>query len=80
MSPEENAAKVKEALKQFDRAVRPVVSDVLGLAEKATEQALSALRRAEGSVGDIANAAVQVGAARADLIASVANSKKTNGR
>jgi hypothetical protein len=65
MSPEDNAKKVKEALEQFDHAVRPVVSDVLGLAEKA-------LQRAHGSVGDIASAAVRVGAAQADLIASTA--------
>jgi hypothetical protein len=73
MFPED---KVKETLHQFSSVTTPVVTEILGIARRSVAEALGALQKAESSVGDIANAAVNVASAHADLLAS---SLKSNG-
>jgi len=72
MSPED---KVKETLHQFNSVTTPVVTELLGIAGRGVAEALAALQKAESNVSNIANAAVNVASAHADLLAS---SLKTN--
>jgi hypothetical protein len=73
MRPED---KVKETLHEFNRVTTPVLTDILAIAQKGVAEALAALQRAQKSVPDIANAAVNVGSAQADLIASTGPKSK----
>jgi hypothetical protein len=60
----------KRAVADFDRATRPVVSKVLDLAQKGIAQGMAAVQAAEANVDTIADAAVRVAYAQADLLAS----------
>jgi hypothetical protein len=63
-------ARVKEALERLNKVATPVVTDILGIAQRGVAEALSALQRAQESAPAIANAAVDVGSAHADLLTS----------
>ncbi len=68
--------KVKEALDRLNKVAAPAVTDVLAIAQRGVEETLAALQRAQGSVSDIANAAVNLGKAQADLLASTTGRNK----
>jgi hypothetical protein len=63
--------RVKEALERLHKVATPTVNDILSIAQ-------AALQRAQASVPDIADAARDVGAAHADLLASSLGGKRPN--
>lgn len=62
--------RVKEALDRMSKVAAPVVTDLLTIAQRGVAETLAALQRAQASVPDIADAAVNLGAAHADLLAA----------
>lgn len=69
-TPPNNNASVKEALDHLGKVTTPLVSDLLCIAEKGAAEAVHALQRAQASTSEIVNAAINVGSAHADLLAS----------
>ena len=68
--------KVKEALDRLHKATTPMVTDILSFAQRGVTETLAALQRAQTSVPDIADAAVNLGAAHADLLTSTIERKR----
>ena len=67
----EGSERVKEALERLQKVTTPMVNDILSIAQ-------AALQRAQASVPDVADAARDVGAAQADLLASSLGGKRSN--
>ena len=74
-SPE--SVRVKKAMKRMNKVTTPVVTDILAIAQRSVGEALTALKKAESAVPKIAEAAVDVGAAQADLLASAVKRDRT---
>ena len=68
MSPKGQSAKFNQRVADFDKTTRPVARQVLGLASQGLAQLGSALKVAQSNVDNIADAAVRVAAAHADLV------------
>lgn len=68
MSSRAQGAKFKQRVADFDKTARPVARQVLGLASQGVAQLGSALKVAQSNVDDIADAAVRLAAAHADLV------------
>jgi hypothetical protein len=79
MSSRAQSAKFKQRVADFDKTTRPVARQVLGLASSGVAQLGSALKAAQSNVDDIADAAVRLAAAHADLVSDAqAGPKKTS--
>jgi hypothetical protein len=83
MSPKAQSAKFKQTVADFDKTARPVARQVLGLASSGVAQLGSALKVAQSNVDNIADAAVRLAAAHADLVGTDAQgdpAKKSGAR
>jgi hypothetical protein len=70
-NPNYENERVKEAVERLHKVATPMVNDILSIAQ-------AALQRAQASVPDIADAARDVSAAHADLLASSMNGRRPN--
>lgn len=64
---EDKVKRAKKAIDQFDQATRPVVRQIVDLAQQGVQQASAALRVGEANIDKIADAAVDVAYTQTDL-------------
>lgn len=67
MAKDDKVKRAKKAIDQFDRTTRPVVRQIVDLAQQGVAQASAALRVAGASIDKIADAAVEVASTQTDL-------------
>jgi hypothetical protein len=67
MANEDKVKRAKKAIDQFDQTTRPVVRQIVDLAQQGVQNASAALRVGEANIDKIADAAVEVGYTQADL-------------
>jgi hypothetical protein len=64
---EEKVKRAKKAIDDFDQKTRPVVRQIVDLAQQGVAQASAALRVAGANIDKIGDAAVDVGYTQSDL-------------
>lgn len=65
---EDKVKRAKKAIDQFDHTTRPVVRQIVDLAQQGVAHASAALRVAGASIDKIADAAVDVASTQIDLV------------